>query len=159
MTESRYIRYDKRRLPRQKRTIPIHGAVSYVDGRPVKDQSNVFFRCWNCGFICRTDRDKLGDGEGFVIEDQADVLTGSQTVITGGTAATNTEQFSVLNMGASAYEFPQGNALQDVSCSLEDNKTIHLMQLDSEGNPFTVMHNFSTKVTSGCPFCGCRQYK
>ena len=140
MNESRYVRYDKRGLPVQKRTIPIFGAASYVDGRVVKDQSGIFFRCWNCGFICRTDRDKLGDGEGFVINDQVDVP-------------------AVLNLGASSYEFPGTDNTRDVKMAVEDNVTVNLMELDNEGNPKTVMHNFFTKVTSGCPCCGCKAYR
>jgi hypothetical protein len=140
MNQSRYTRYDKRRLPVQKRTIPIFGAASYIDGRVVKDQSDTFFRCWNCGFICRTDRDKLGNGVGYVVKDQADVP-------------------SYLNLGASAFEFPGSDNGRDVRLAVEDGATMNLMQLDSDGNPVTVMHNFYSKVTSGCPFCGTRQYK
>ena len=175
MNESRYVRYDKRRLPRQKRTIPIFGAASYVDGRVVKDQSNVFYRCWNCGFPCRTDRDKLGDGEGFVVKDHADVLEGyvPGTAYTPlGPVGSPTEgqdtlpptapaypEYGVLNLGASAHEFPGSDNGMDIRLAIEDNMTIHLMRLDAIGNPVTVMHNYYSKHTGGCPLCHTKQYK
>jgi hypothetical protein len=140
MTDSRYVRYDKRRLPREKRVIKLFGATSYIAGKVVKDQSNTLYRCWNCGFVCHSDRDKLGDGVGYVVKDEPDLP-------------------AVLNMGAGAYEFPGENANQDVAISLETGNTLHLMNLDSNGDPMTVRHNFTSTISSGCPFCGCRQYK
>jgi alpha-D-ribose 1-methylphosphonate 5-phosphate C-P lyase len=58
MNESRTKRYRPGRLPRQKRTLSIFGAASYVDGRVVKDQSDKIYRCWNCGFICNEQHQK-----------------------------------------------------------------------------------------------------
>ena len=140
MSESRTKHFDKRRLPRQKRTISVFGAVSYdQSGRAVKDQSDKLFRCWNCGFLCNTDRDKLGDGVGYTIKDQPDILP--------------------LSLGSGAFQYPGSNAQWDVTLSLEDMHTVHLMQLDSDGNPMTVMHNFSQVVFAGCPLCGCMNYK
>ena len=140
MSDSRIRRYDKRRLPRQKRTIGIFGAEGYIDGRVAKDQSNKLYRCWYCGFICNTDRDRLGDGEGFYITDEIDRPT-------------------VLNRGASAYEFPMSNNGWDVTISLDVTTTPHLMKLDSQGSAMEGMHNNTTIVTSGCPLCGCKNYK
>ena len=140
MSDSRVRKYDKRRLPRQKRTISIFGAEGYIDGRVAKDQTNIFFRCWNCGFICRTDRDQLGDGEGFYISDDVDKPI-------------------VQNKGAGANEFPMSNLQWDVQISIDVLTTPHLSKLDSQGQPMEVMHNNTSMVTSGCPLCGCRNYK
>ena len=140
MNESRLIRYRPGRLPRQKRTIAIFGAASYIDGRVVKDQSDKLFRCWNCGFICNTDRDKLGDGVGYRIEDQVDLAP--------------------LDLAEAAIEYPQSNASEmAITISIDEVSTPLLMKLDSEGNPVTVMHNLSQVVYEGCPLCGCMNYK
>jgi len=140
MNESRYRQYDTRRLPREKRIIRIFGAVSYVSGRPVKDQSNKMYRCWNCGFICNTDRDKIGDGVGYVVKDEAD-------------------KPAVLNLGAASHEFPNSDNSRDVKLCLDTIHDFHLVALDSVGDLVTVMHGFSSNIRSGCPMCGCKQYK
>ena len=138
MTDSRLIKYDKRRLPTQKRTISIFGAMSYIDGRSVKDQSGKLFRCWNCGFVCNTDRDKLGDGEGFYITDKVDDYLGADT----------------------AYQYPCSDApKRSALINVTTVSTIRLMQLDTNGDPIPVMHSQTQVVTSGCPMCGNRNYK
>ncbi len=142
MNQSRFIHYDKRRLPREKRTISVFGAVSYIDGRPEKDQSNKLFRCWNCGFICNElhNNIKTGDGEGYYITDKPDTP-------------------SILNIGASAYEFPESDNTRDVSIGIERTSTAYLMMEDCMEEPVTVIHNNDSVVTSGCPFCGTKQYR
>ena len=142
MNQSRNIHYNKRRLPRQKRTISIFGAVSYIDGRPVKDQSDKLFKCWNCGFICNElhDNIKTGDGNGYYIIDKPDGP-------------------SVLNIGGSAHEFPESNDVMDVLIKTETTSTAYMIQEDCNNEPVTVMHNLDSVVTSGCPFCGTRQYR
>jgi len=140
MAESRYRKYDTRRLPKEKRTISLFGATSYINGRVVKDQSNVFYRCWNCGFVCRTDRDQLGNGEGFYITDEADKYS--------------------YNQGAAAFQYPCSNASeQAIQIVVRTPSTVMMMQLDDLGKPVTIEHNNIQVVTSGCPACGCRQYK
>ena len=49
MSQSRYIKTVRTRLPREKRTIRIHGAF---------EDSGKYQRCWNCGFI--VDMTRLG---------------------------------------------------------------------------------------------------
>lgn len=140
MSESRTRHYHKGRLPREKRTISVFGAVSYIDGREVKDQSDKLYRCWNCGFLCNTDRDKLGDGVGYTIKDLV--------------------EDNPYNMGASSFVWPDSNAGElDMRITMDTVSTPVLMQLDSEGNPVTVMHNLSQIVHSGCPLCGTMNYK
>jgi hypothetical protein len=141
VNESRSKHFDRRRVPKQKRTIPIYGAVAYdASGKAVKDQSNILFRCWNCGFVCNTDRDKLGDGVGFRIIDQPDI--------------------GPLDTYGASIQYPGSNAASmALELCNEDMSTVHLMQLDSDGNPVTVMHNFSQVVFAGCPLCGCMNYK
>jgi hypothetical protein len=50
----RHSSYSRSRIPRQKRTIPIYGE---------KEDANKWFRCWNCGYICNSERDQLDTSE------------------------------------------------------------------------------------------------
>lgn len=139
MNQSRTKRYRPGRVPREKRARPIFGAVSYIDGRTVQDQSDNLFRCWNCGFVCNTNVHKLGDGEGFRIVDQV--------------------ENSPYNMGASSQTYPCSHAGSfDMMITVETVSTPLLMKLDGQGNPIQAMHNL-TMVSPGCPLCGTENYK
>ena len=140
MNESRFIKYDKRRLPRQKRTIRLFGAVAYdQSGHPVKDQSDKLYRCWHCGHLCNEQHSniKLGDGVGFYITDKA-------------------EEYSPNN---AAFQYPNENPMQSCSIFINTASTPRLMQLDSVGTQMTVVHNNTQIVTQGCPLCGCKNYR
>ena len=67
MSGPQYIKYDRRRLHRDKRTITVEGSDSH-DGK--------YFKCWNCKFVCDKDRDKTGDGVGYEVVDVVDPYTG-----------------------------------------------------------------------------------
>lgn len=95
------------------------------------EQAGKLFRCWNCGFTCNADRDKLGDGVGYYATDQVlgDVFT-----------------------------YGTGNAM-DVTLSVSLNSDISLIEIDSNGDPKVFKQNFSQIGSSGCPFCHSRNYK
>jgi hypothetical protein len=138
--ESRVRKYDKRRLPRERRSISIFGATAYIDGKISKDQSGKFYRCWNCGFVCNTDRDKLGDGVGFYITDEPDLYSNNQ--------------------GSVAFQYPCSNASQEsATICVTKPSTVRLIQLDSNGDLMEAIHNNVSVITSGCPSCGCKNYK
>jgi hypothetical protein len=139
MNESRSCHYFKARLPKRNRTINVFGAVSYVDGRATKDQSDKLFKCWNCGFICDTGRDRLGDGVGFTIVDKVDLRP--------------------YSAGASNIQSPCSNGLLDTIITVDMVDTPHLMKMDADGMTVAVIHNLSQDVNSGCPLCGCMNYK
>jgi hypothetical protein len=46
-------------IPKESKTIPVYGSPDRGDG----EDHNRYFKCWNCGFICDSKRDYLGDGE------------------------------------------------------------------------------------------------
>lgn len=48
--------YKKTRIPKDSRTIPIQGNRRRGNGL----DAGVMYKCWNCGFINRTDREALG---------------------------------------------------------------------------------------------------
>ena len=47
------------RIPKESRTLPVYGHPIRGDGL----DAGKLYRCWNCGFICNTDRDALGDSQ------------------------------------------------------------------------------------------------
>lgn len=62
---SRHSSYSIRRLPKQKRTLPIYGE---------REDTGKWYHCWNCGFVCNIDRDRLatvsvGSGSGVVVKE------------------------------------------------------------------------------------------
>ena len=131
MSQSRYIHYDRRTLPKRKRRIPVWGAETHTI-----DQSGKLFRCWNCGFICNTDRDELGDGVGYRVIDE--VEDGDGTAMGAHIGAAYRANFIALSIGTES--------------------DIYSFSLNSDGDPVMVEHNHTQQVSSGCPMCGCRQY-
>ena len=53
-----------KRLRKEKRTIPIRG---------IWEDKGKYFRCWNCGFVCDSQRDSLGDHGGVTTGTYVDV--------------------------------------------------------------------------------------
>jgi hypothetical protein len=139
MNESRSRHYYQGRIPRQKRKLPIFGSVSYINGSPVKDQSNKLFRCWNCGFPCNSDDNATGDGAGYRIVDRVDSI--------------------YLDTNSSSIEYPQSNGIFAIMIEDELITTPLLSKIDSEGNPVEPIHSLSKEVFSGCPMCGTRNWK
>lgn len=141
MNESRLKHFDKRRPPKQKRTIRIFGAVAYdQNGRAIKDQSDKIIRCWNCGMICNEQHPnvKLGDGVGYTIQDAAEPVD--------------------LDTNASSIAYPMESGLNAVTIRLM-NPCIRMMKTDSGGDPVTVIYNQSQIVKEGCPLCGTMAYR
>jgi hypothetical protein len=122
MKSSRYIKYDRRQLPCRKKAIPRNWADT---------QDGKFYRCWNCGFTCNTDRDKLGSGDGYVT---TDAILATDLVLFSGNLKANTLSVSMTT---------------DLS----------LVEVDSNGDAKIFKRNFCTTITAGCPFCGCKAYK
>lgn len=67
MTDTQYIKYDRRRLQSKKRTIAVFGTDTH---------SNRYFKCWNCGATCDSKRDKTGEGVGYSVVYVTDPYTG-----------------------------------------------------------------------------------
>jgi hypothetical protein len=74
----------------------------------VREDADRYFHCWNCGFVCDSQRDSLGDRTG------------------------------VYTLGRLADE---------------DGYPI----LDENG--FDIYPEDSDEIISGCPFCGCGNYR
>lgn len=109
-------------LPVRKRPRQIWGADSL---------SNKRWKCWVCGFIANSDRDKVGDGVGYHSADIVDP--------------------GLLNLGTGDRK--------DVTLSIDNSSTIHLSRQRTEGDPTATVGNFTQQVSSGCPFCGSKNYR
>lgn len=96
-----------------------------------ESQSGKYYRCRICGFTCNTDRDRLGDGTGVYVTD------------------------AILPAHLTAFD---GN-ISSHTLSISTIKDLHLIEMDSNGDPKIFKRNFTTTVTSGCPFCGSQNWK
>lgn len=117
---SRHVRYSQRKLRGDKRTLPQYGE---------RDDSGKYYRCWNCGFMCDSERDSLGgpdEGSGLSHTDFSSASHGSQD--------TSDSLNSVIVLGGI-------------------NHSHVAMELDSDGNTKSVKHDFQSVSGVGCPFC------
>ncbi len=87
----------------------------------------VFYRCWNCGFICNDKRDSLGDESSGDAIEQRDFQQPHLGIIPGRprTAQAVFGGFNHVTVAPAA---------------------------DSDGNPQIVTHNYATSG-GGCPQC------
>ena len=122
MRNSQYSRPIFSPLPKRKRTMSIKGSGSL---------SNKRWKCWVCGFIANSDRDKTGAGVGYHSTDIVDP--------------------GVLNRGT-------GDS-KDVTLSVDDSSVVYLSRLDVVGNQQPTDGNFTHEVSSGCPLCGSKNYR
>ena len=70
MRNNRRTLHRGRRIPKQSRTLPL---------RSEGEDDGKYYRCWNCGFICKDGRDSLGDDntpDGTVLTDSLNAVTG-----------------------------------------------------------------------------------
>lgn len=123
---SRRPKYRTRKLPKQSRTIPMQ------DGNPEvgfgKDIGKLY-RCWNCGFPCRTDRDALG---------------GERSV----SGATQETYYAVSDPGVENRSVLDATELEAIS-----------LQLGADGNPIEISHPMKAEVSGGCPLCGTKNWR
>ncbi len=118
-----------RKLFKDSRRIPVSSKEPKDLGE--RGDTNKYYRCWNCGFICNEERDALGDAystsgnyayeairtaQGYVETDELDI-----TPVLGGSIV---DYFTLLELGV-------------------DGST-----------PKTIRYTFEALVSSGCPVCG-----
>lgn len=123
MSISRYFKIRKNRIPKRKRTIAKPGAES---------DTGKYFKCWNCGFTCNTDRDVFGD-------------SGSNE---------SPLSFKIVPTVPTSSIFGQSSQLV-----LDSGEGV-LMKLDATGAVArTDKHNYAPLITIGCPLCGTLNWK
>jgi hypothetical protein len=110
-----------KRLRKEARTLPIPGHFDYGDG----EDNAKYYQCWNCGFTCDVDRDKLG----------------------GPTDSPGVAPVPYTLVGQAGTALRGGSSIEDTSASRD-----HLAG-DMTGEGYTTFR-YETEVSEGCPFCG-----
>jgi hypothetical protein len=109
---------------RHKRVISIRGS---------NEDTGVYYRCWNCGFICDSTRDQIGDGDGVSVRDAPEYHTG--------------------------YESSQDSLNYTPGIRIHGMMAVTL-ENGPDGDPITTYrHNKYPKIGQGCPLCGCKNYR
>lgn len=121
--------FTTRKRIKKSRTIPLRGC-----GVGESDENGQYFKCWNCGFVCDVERDNLGGSEekdGLTYENYSVPLDSS---IPDGLSG-----LAVL-----------GGDIEHFQVALE---------VGSDGEPLEPKKHVRAVVGSGCPFCGCRNWR
>jgi len=122
LNDSRYIKTTKTRVPKFKRVRPVFGSF---------EDSDLYYKCWNCGFTCKKDRDAIGTGSGVSTTGFVDI------------------PFGVDNP----------SSIQLILDSLHQERSM-LLEYGMDGEtPVVYMTSNRSNVTTGCPFCGCMNYR
>lgn len=92
-----------------------------------------WYKCGWCGFVCKLGRDELGGKESRSGESHIDYSIPSN---------------------------PYDSALSSVSVlGGPVDSSLVSMELDSAGDPKEILHGHATNISSGCPFCGSKNWK
>ncbi len=130
-------RFYTRKTRKQFRPLPIKGQV---------DEIGKSYRCSNCGFVCHEGRDALAgsDDKSNVIPTDYVEKYPSATGIFSGTEGLSADGVTPLQLLAIS-----GGAMDRVVT----------LELGSDGEPIPLYHAHRAKVTSGCPFCGTKNWR
>jgi hypothetical protein len=121
-----YRRPHKKTLPKRSRTRPVPGRWG-DKGR--------YFRCWNCNWICDSQRDELGGSDSTAGDD-------------------HTDYHGIAN------EDPYTENAGRVLCLGGDIGHYHVaMRVGPDDEPKTIRHNLTSEISKGCPFCGTTNWR
>ena len=141
-----------RRIRGDSRRIPVRSKDNYTESNGVDDRGDTgkLFRCWNCGFVCDSDKNELGDkesksGVSHQIYDQKYSSDNS-----------NTTDGSTRQIGDAIHGDNNGVPLLKMLV-IRTGHVIH--QSDAAGDNVTVQINWEPDITGGCPFCGSRNWR
>lgn len=95
-----------------------------------------FYRCWNCGFICDTQKNALGGSEG-----------------SDGTAYTDVATPSMGRADSSDIRFGYAQ-LRGIG-----GKSVAVLEVGSNGQPKGIQRVISHITGSGCPLCGTENWR
>jgi len=122
---NRYAPIRTTRLRREKRALPQQGYL---------EDSNRWWRCWNCGFLINEDRTALGGDESH----------------SGVTPVQYSEAPDFSTDWGSGEGALRTMIVPDVSGTID----VTLRALDQAGIPIPAPVSFKPDVSSGCPLCG-----
>ena len=123
--QSSYSRHRTRRLPREKRTIRLKGSG---------EDSNKWFKCWNCGFQVDSDKREVGDGSGVNVVMYDDAVD--------------------------KYDFQDYGHPDEMQIIAVDGCVSYetVVKLTADGTVAKMKLPYKPDVNSGCPFCGSKNY-
>lgn len=124
-----YTRPHKRKLIKRSRTLPIYG-----EG----EDKDKYFHCWNCGFVCNTDRDELGNSESSAGDDHTDYHQGHHCSTYD--SSSDASRYAVLGGDTGHYQV-----------------AINIDTPDAVAK--TIRHEHVSDISRGCPFCGSTNYR
>lgn len=101
------------------------------------DDEGKYFRCWNCGFICNKNRDELGDAESSAGDEHTDYH-----------GIANEDPYSNIARSASR-----------ICCLGSPGHYFVALEVGADGNPKTIIHDFTSTISRGCPFCGTTNWR
>lgn len=110
--------------PRGSRTVKGDSRTLPVKGKGLDDGR--YSRCWNCGFVCDAQRDRLGDGNS----------------LSGNTA----HEFITVNELGHRYDDDPRSAMICI-----DSPKVHFEAICTPTGP---RHDLEPVVGNGCPMCG-----
>ena len=122
----------RKRIPKDSRTIPMKGHKDRGEG----EDHGRWFRCWNCGFPCSKDREALSgpEGEDGIVH----------------------EDFFLPAYGI----YDRSDESTTVTATRGNGEQILLaLLLGGDGEPTDIVHNIMPDTASGCPLCGCLNWR
>lgn len=125
--------YRKPRRPplrKESRTLPIHGTG---------DDEGRYFHCWNCGFVCDSQRDELGDSESEAGDDHTDFNNPIVPDPTVDTVGMNPAKQATLGGDIGHYHVA--------------------MEIGADSEPKKPYRIYTSDVSRGCPFCGSTNWR
>ena len=124
-----HTRAHKRKLIKQSRTLPVYG-----EG----DDKGKYFRCWNCGFVCKVGRDELGDSESTAGDEHTDYHQTHHCSTYD--SSSDASKYATLGGDIGHYQVAQNI-------------------LTPDGETKFIRHKHVSDISRGCPMCGSTNYR
>jgi len=119
----------QRKIPKESRTLPVYGHPIRGDGL---DHAK-WYRCWNCGWLCNSDRDALGDSQ----------------------SRSGVSHKDYAQQPDPGYSYPEGEAgisKKNQTAVLGD--ALMAGESEHDGSPKSVKNAIMVSSPRGCPLCG-----
>ena len=140
------------RIRGDSRRIPVRSQDNLTESNGIDDRGDTgkLFRCWNCGFICDSDRDGLGD------KDSMAAVSSKEYSPAYSSDNINTTDGDSRQFGDPIHGDNNGVPLLRM-LTIRTGHIIH--KKDAAGDNVGIMHCLEPNVTGGCPFCGSRNWR